>query len=76
MGSQPLTGEDDYNALAATTLAPDSDTPVYQQPCDGAIPRHRSLVPGQKRNAVVKVASGQCTHDPGPQGRAAAVRAG
>jgi NhaP-type Na+/H+ or K+/H+ antiporter len=25
-----LTGEDDYNALAATTLAGDSDTPVYR----------------------------------------------
>jgi hypothetical protein len=34
-----LTGEDDYNAMAATTLAGNSDTPVYRLP-----PRHSSAV--------------------------------
>jgi NhaP-type Na+/H+ or K+/H+ antiporter len=34
-----LTSEDDYNAMAATTLAGNSDTPVYRLP-----PRHSSAV--------------------------------
>jgi NhaP-type Na+/H+ or K+/H+ antiporter len=40
-----LTAEDHYNALAATTLAGDSETPVYQlAPSHGAVPTY---VPGE-----------------------------